>query len=674
MNNNKNIMDFVRRLQETNYEKCSSQKTNKEMLFLAKSLGIRVKSGQRSNAAICEAIKAKFPPITKRNLSTRQMMQQKILGDELYELCTSNQPVPAGFISERASELQIPSYKLLQVCDMQDVIVSPGNALYDMSIEPDKLPARSSYEKGKSKDTPYTITHLLNKGGFGKIHLATVNQDGKPTTETVAIKEFFQQLDFNEIDLLFRWNHPNVLHAKDLIWDHLNRLMVVMPLASSDVDDYCRDDTIPMSVRVRWVQELFNGMAFIQSQGYFHCDMKPENCLLIPIDSSKDSSDPENLRLVIADLGMTYPYEYQVLSSSKCGTPTYVPLEMQFEYNFWLSGYLFPKSTILTDAFREFAKILSGNTSFQPKISEVDMFLAGNTALFILTGQTIFGGDYRSFLKDNDKVHDRILQYIKNPNTPEIIWQLNPAIQNQVVQLQTQYPEVYQTVTQMLHAIPSARPRNFVQCLQSINTSIVLGHVLEVVSSRNLLSLSNTELELITKQAKAIIKFFVTSFKNSRATEMPYDMLLTALTLLYRSFPSHGNLCLIEEVSAACVFLASKLARTELWASRKDGILMTQCDPDLRRMMTLVLQITMYLKGSLRFPYLYQAATSEKQLQILVHLSVKEPSKFIELILSPWRLPIIIPSNENDVRHNLDDIQSKGPKFQFDDEQNKMEF
>ena len=552
-------------------------------------------------------------------------VKTQILGEQLEDQCTTKQQVLATSITSQASNVKLPDWRVLQMCNTNDITVTPVDTRYDLLQPP------SSIRKVNitSQDSPYILKERLGEGGYGRVYLAI----DKATGEQVAIKEHrvYQEgleeeldrtwieksnIDYNEIDLLYRWNHPHVMHAKDILLDHEDRILMVLPYAL-ELSSFLESNTVPLDVRVRWIEELVDGMAFIQSQGHFHCDIKPENCFLLPIEKScTNTTDPHHLKLVVGDLGLSYPYEYR--KTDTCGTSHFNPLEMD--------TYIWND---LADPTDQLIQALDTIT-YKPQISKVDMYLVGNTALYILSDNNIFGS--YSYMKSNPSATtNRILRYIQGEddvlNLHGGFFQLDEFVK--------EYPKVASTVRSMLALDPSKRPDTFIDVLVSMDGKITPGSCCEVLPTQSLSDASESDLRVLSKCAKKII-MSLQDIGNYNKTVIQYELLFNVITLLYRAMPMRLlDQSKTEEILQAVLCLAFRLG----WIDNVEHLLqlttLLEVD-DMDRIYDVANQITVYLKGTLRFPFLYQVGGTDAHFKDIVKSSVTNPSYFIKLMLQPY--------------------------------------
>ena len=159
-----------------------------------------------------------------------------------------------------------------------------------------------------TKIPDYTIVDILGEGTFGLVFKVQHNKTG----EFFAVKSFKSEPDFNEIDILFRLDHPNILRGKSIKMDGIGRLFMILPLAISELSKYQFPNE---DVKLAVMYQLASGLHFLHQQKLYHCDLKPANVLLFP---SNNPNVP--VTACISDFGWTYS---QLVNQPICGTPGY---------------------------------------------------------------------------------------------------------------------------------------------------------------------------------------------------------------------------------------------------------------------------------------------------------------------------------------------------------------
>ena len=177
------------------------------------------------------------------------------------------------------------------------------------------------YEKNNIND--YLILETLGEGTFGKVKLAIHKQ----TNQEVAIK-IFEKKNFisskdllyfkNEISILKKLNHPNIIRIYNIIEDDLNYYIIMEYASKGELFKYIVDKKrLNEKEAAYFYCQLIYGLEFIHKNGISHRDLKPENLLI-----------KENNILTIIDFGLSHEYNSNTLLYTPCGSPSYAAPEM----------------------------------------------------------------------------------------------------------------------------------------------------------------------------------------------------------------------------------------------------------------------------------------------------------------------------------------------------------
>ncbi len=164
----------------------------------------------------------------------------------------------------------------------------------------------------------YIQRQRLGGGSFGDVYV----YEEKSSGQLYAVKHYKNEFpEFNEIDILSKMEHPNILHMHhlELQYDSFHRansLMLYLPLADSDMNDWIQkqkmtvsDGNLTLEQVVKTMHQIISAIHFFHQQSYFHCDLKPQNILMF-------GNKP-----VVADFGWSYQIGYN--SHNVCGTIGY---------------------------------------------------------------------------------------------------------------------------------------------------------------------------------------------------------------------------------------------------------------------------------------------------------------------------------------------------------------
>jgi serine/threonine protein kinase len=209
----------------------------------------------------------------------------------------------------------------------------------------------------------YKVGKTLGRGFYGEVRVGS--QDGDEN-QRYAIKKF--RIDSgegietpSELALTLQSSHPNIIHAKEYFFEGQDQYLV-MELASSNLFDFVEDNDLELEDKVGLIYELVSAVAYLQENGFYHCDIKPLNILI------KDG------QVKLGDLGIS---GYKSVRGSVC--------------NSFFSPQDYYKNNSLAFLDEQeipgtFLDIFQERVDFQAS----DMWALGITLVFILTGETLF--------------------------------------------------------------------------------------------------------------------------------------------------------------------------------------------------------------------------------------------------------------------------------------------
>lgn len=108
----------------------------------------------------------------------------------------------------------------------------------------------------------------------------------------------------NEIDILTRVQHPNIIHAAKIITSHtcnIDGLAVVLPLADRTLYDMIRDVRATTEVKLPILFKLASAMQFMHQSGILHLDIKSTNVVLQGINTNIPYFIDFGLSMVVDD-------------------------------------------------------------------------------------------------------------------------------------------------------------------------------------------------------------------------------------------------------------------------------------------------------------------------------------------------------------------------------------
>jgi serine/threonine protein kinase len=119
-----------------------------------------------------------------------------------------------------------------------------------------------------------------------------MNVNGRDVAVKFIKNEDSGMRELGEVNLLKKFDHPNILMRFDELFFLPDEIGITLPLADTDLEKALETGRISDAKKEQWVYELLSGMNCIHKNGYYHCDIKAKNVLII--------SD----RAVIADPGL----------------------------------------------------------------------------------------------------------------------------------------------------------------------------------------------------------------------------------------------------------------------------------------------------------------------------------------------------------------------------------
>ena len=187
----------------------------------------------------------------------------------------------------------------------------------------------------------YNLIKDIGEGNFGKVKLAKL----KSTKEKFAIKILDKEklktqtksTLFNEIEIISKLNHKNVIHVEKILEDSKNYYIIMEYCEKGELFDYIvnKERLNPAEASLFFYQ-LINGVEYIHKKGFAHRDLKPENLLL-----TKEKI------LKIIDFGLCHDFDGENYLTTKCGSPSYAAPEILkgypydgFKTDIWCCGII----------------------------------------------------------------------------------------------------------------------------------------------------------------------------------------------------------------------------------------------------------------------------------------------------------------------------------------------
>ena len=241
----------------------------------------------------------------------------------------------------------------------------------------------------------YTFIKDIGEGNFGKVKLSILNSTKEKYAIKILDKEKLKSQTkstlFNEIEIISRLKHPNIIYVDKILEDEKNYYIIMEYCEKGELFDYIveKERLNPIEASVFFYQ-LINGVNYIHKQGFAHRDLKPENLLL-----TKEKI------LKIIDFGLCHDFGQKKFLKTKCGSPSYAAPEI-------LKGFPY-------DGFK------------------TDIWCCGIILYAMLCGYLPFDGD------DNQEIFQSIVEcepefpnFLEDDSINLLIWLLNPEPKDRV--------------------------------------------------------------------------------------------------------------------------------------------------------------------------------------------------------------------------------------------------
>ena len=164
----------------------------------------------------------------------------------------------------------------------------------------------------------YKIEETIGEGTYGKVKLATHIKLNEKVAIKFINKKKLQKGDDerikNEIKIITKLNHPNILKAFEVFDDETNYYIVMERPIRGDLFNYiCSKGRLSMDEASFIFYQIVNGIQYLHKNKIVHRDMKPENIML-----TKD------MIVKIGDFGLSkYFKSNESRLKTNCGSPCY---------------------------------------------------------------------------------------------------------------------------------------------------------------------------------------------------------------------------------------------------------------------------------------------------------------------------------------------------------------
>jgi len=201
-----------------------------------------------------------------------------------------------------------------------------------------------------SKVSDYEILEVVGKGSFARVskvrHKSTRQIYVWKELEYGQMTDKEKQMLVDEVNILRKLNHPNIVKYYDRIIDHKSRKIYI-------IQEHCNAGDLAMLIRDHRVNKtvisedfIWSVLSEIASALYachrkekgarvLHRDLKPGNVFLSSLDGPPDKSwsNLSNLTVKLGDFGLARVlHDQSVFAQTHVGTPYYMsPEQVQYE-------------------------------------------------------------------------------------------------------------------------------------------------------------------------------------------------------------------------------------------------------------------------------------------------------------------------------------------------------
>jgi serine/threonine protein kinase len=245
-------------------------------------------------------------------------LRRDYLGDEECEDC-----LPSPTIKKKKS----PDFEL----SVEDTLEKVG------SIQ--RLDGYTPNKKRTNSSLFYQKISNISSGANGKVWKVRDSITSgelaykEPLNSSNSIFKFKSQ-DKNEIDIMSRSVHPNIISFVGITVDYNNRNLLVgtaMELSGFTLNKMLNSGPIDVLTRKKWSNQIISAIECLHRYNYVHCDLKSNNILIMKNGDAK-----------LADFGLTRhenDFSWKINNYFKCGIIAYRPPEFIRSIEDFKGGY-----------------------------------------------------------------------------------------------------------------------------------------------------------------------------------------------------------------------------------------------------------------------------------------------------------------------------------------------
>lgn len=209
----------------------------------------------------------------------------------------------------------------------------------DMKMRRALLTMRSKIKANESLQDHYVAKSVLGGGAFGKVYKCVHKETGveyackivrccdRTTCDSLNNGEQSAsdwRLALNEIDVISRLEHPNVVKMKECFVEGPNVYVIMELLTGGDLLENLADMGVYREQEALLIfRQILEAMKYMHENGVVHCDVKMENILLY------SPGEIEHIKIIDFGMAIKAGAKWQVAAESTImGTPLYMAPEV----------------------------------------------------------------------------------------------------------------------------------------------------------------------------------------------------------------------------------------------------------------------------------------------------------------------------------------------------------